>query len=290
MIMDEKTLKQIIVFQRNEITEYFIYRMLGNSAAADQNRKVLNRIAEKEYEHYSTWKKYTQREVKPFLFKKWKYFLISRLFGLTFGIKLMENNERGIQPVYEGLTELIPEVANIVTEENDHEKQLIALIDEERLKYIGSVVLGLNDALVELTGALAGLTLALQNTRLVAIAGLITGIAASLSMAASEYLSTKTENQGKHPFSAAVYTGITYIFTVLFLISPFLIFGNIYVCLSVTIFNAVLVIFLFTYYISVARDLPFFKRFFEMVGISLGVAGLSFIIGFFVRLFLKIDV
>jgi VIT1/CCC1 family predicted Fe2+/Mn2+ transporter len=46
---------------------------------------------------------------------------------------------------------------------------------------------------VELTGALSGLTLAFRNTRLIAMAGLITGIAASLSMAGSEYLATKSE-------------------------------------------------------------------------------------------------
>ena len=59
------------------------------------------------------------------------------------------------------------------------------------------MVLGLNDALVEFTGALAGYTFALQNTLLVAMTGLITGVAASLSMATSEYLSTKSEENAK---------------------------------------------------------------------------------------------
>ena len=36
--------------------------------------------------------------------------------------------------------------------------------------------------------------------------------------------------------------------------------------------------------------IPFKKRFFEMVAISFGVAALAFIIGFFVRMFLKVDV
>src|SRR5574341_282925 len=103
-------------------------------------------------------------------------------------------------------------------EEDMHEQKLLAMLDEEHLHYVGSVVLGLNDALVELTGALAGLTLALQNTELIALTGLITGIAASLSMAASEYLSTRSEETEKHPFRAAVYTGIAYIITVTLLI------------------------------------------------------------------------
>ena len=69
--------------------------------------------------------------------------------------------------------------------EQEHEAALIELIDEERLRYISSMVLGLNDALVELTGALAGFTFALGNTTTIAMAGFITGSAATLSMAAS---------------------------------------------------------------------------------------------------------
>jgi len=152
----------------------------------------------------------------------------------------------------------------------------------------GSMVLGLNDALVEFTGALAGYTFALQNTRLVAVTGLITGAAASLSMATSEYLSTKSEGNAKNPLKAAVYTGIAYVLTVLFLISPYLLLTDLYACLSLTIVAAVVVIFLFTFYISVAKDLPFRKRFLEMTAISLGIAGLTFTIGFFIREFLNV--
>ena len=44
----------------------------------------------------------------------------------------------------------------MLSREEEHERELIALIDEERLRDMGSVVLGLNDALVEFTGMLAG--------------------------------------------------------------------------------------------------------------------------------------
>ena len=53
----------------------------------------------------------------------------------------------------------MPSAKEIVEDEDKHEQELIDLIDEERLRYVGSIVLGLNDALVELTGALAGLHL-----------------------------------------------------------------------------------------------------------------------------------
>ncbi|MCD6320998.1 hypothetical protein J7L84_01975 [Candidatus Bipolaricaulota bacterium] len=46
------------------------------------------------------------------------------------------------------------------------EQTLIALIEEERLVYLSSMVLRLNDAPVELTRALAGLTLSLRTAGL----------------------------------------------------------------------------------------------------------------------------
>ena len=148
----------------------------------------------------------------------------------------------------------------------------------------------MNDALVELTGALAGLTFAFQNTQLIALSGLITGIAASFSMAGSEYLSIKSEAQDKDPVKAAVYTGIMYFMTVVALITPYYIFPNVFMALAVTLCIAVLIIFLFTYYLSVAQDLPFKRRFLEMSGISLGVSALTFTIGIVVRQFAGIEI
>ncbi len=151
------------------------------------------------------------------------------------------------------------------------------------------MVLGLNDALVELTGALAGLTFALQNTRLTAFAGLITGIAASLSMGTSEYLSTKSESDSKSPFKAAVYTGTAYVITVLFLTYHYFLFTDPFLCLGLTILNAIIVIFIFTFYISVAKEVAFKSRFSEMVLISLGVTALTFLIGSIIRIFLNTE-
>lgn len=284
------TKKKFMDFQRCEITEHFIYKKLSNLIKDINNKDVLNRISNEELSHYKMWKRYTNENVKPNKFRICKYVLISRLLGLTFGIKLMEKGEKKAQINYDQVSDFVSDIQKIIKDESDHEKELIKLIDEERLQYVGSMILGLNDALVELTGALAGFTLALQNTRLIAMAGIITGIAASLSMASSEYLSTKAEENVKNPIKASIYTGIAYIFTVFFLILPYLIFNNFYIALSATIINAIIVVLMFTYYISVAKDMSFKRRFTEMVFISLGVSLLTFGIGFLVRMFLHIDV
>jgi VIT1/CCC1 family predicted Fe2+/Mn2+ transporter len=281
--------KKILIAQKNEITEYIIYDKLSNSIK-NGNKKILKQISLDEFRHHDFWKKYTKKEIKPSKWKIWKYYWISRLFGITFGIKLMERGEENAQINYKEIAKNIPAVKNIINDENEHEKKLINIINEERLQYMGSVVLGLNDALVELTGALAGFTLALQKTKLIAFMGLITGIAASLSMGASEYLSTKSEAGTKNPLKASVYTTIAYVFTVLFLILPYLIFSNIYLALGITLLNAFIIILIFTYYISIAKDLDFEKRFSEMALISLGVAALSFGIGFLIRIFFNVEI
>jgi len=276
--------------QKNEITEHIIYRKLARVVSDENNRTILQRISDDELKHYEIWKKYSGRDVRPDRLKVLFYYWVARILGITFGIRLMERGEAAAQEAYEALVETAPEARNIIAEENDHEAELIDLIDEERLKYVGSIVLGLNDALVELTGALAGLTLAFRNAKLIAMAGLITGIAASFSMAASEYLSTKTEQDDKHPIKASIYTGTAYVLTVCFLIFPYLILPDPILSLGLTLLNAMLVILAFTYYISIARDLSFWGRFLEMALISLGIALISFGLGYVIRLFFDIDI
>jgi len=277
-------------FQRIEITEHHIYRHLARSVGSPENRKVLENIADDEFRQAQDWKKHTGKDIQPDRLAVWKYVLISRLFGFTFGIKLMEAGEQKAQGNYARVAREVPEIDRWIKDENAHEQALISMLDEERLRYAGSIVLGLNDALVELTGALAGLTLALQNTRLIALSGLITGIAAAMSMAASEYLSTRSEQTSRHPVRAAVYTGIAYIITVILLIIPYLLFDNFYFDLAWSLSTAIIIIAIFNYYLSVAKDQPFRARFLEMAGLSFGVAGFSFVLGYLIRIWLGITV
>ncbi len=290
MKITAEQIEQLKVLQQEEINGFHTYTRLAKIVKDKDNSQVLSRIAQEEKKHYNLWKGYTQTEVSPNRFKIALFFWVSRLFGLTFGIRLMELGEEKVQGIYKNLIDAIPEAAQVLADEEKHEDDLLNMLDEEGLRYAGSVVLGLNDALVELTGALAGLTFAFQNTRLIALAGLITGVSASFSMAASEYLSTKSEESEQDPFRSAVYTGIAYIFTVFVLVLPYLLLSNYLFSLVWTIMNAILVIALFNYYISVARGYNFRKRFFEMAGISLGVALFSFALGSLIRIWLGVDI
>jgi vacuolar iron transporter family protein len=288
--LHETELRYIAAFQKNEITEHHIYDRLSKRVDGIKNRRILTQIASDELRHYQVWKRYTGRDIAPDRFRIWLFSMISLLLGFTFGIKLMENGERKANDAYSRMVGSVDEVNSIISDEEEHEQALIALLDEERLQYTGSIVLGLNDALVELTGALAGLTFALQNTRIVALTAIITGFAAALSMAASEYLSTKSEPGTKSPFKASLYTGIAYIIAVTVLIMPYLFIQNLYLCLGLAFAGAIVIIALFNFYVSVAQGESFRSRFLEMAGLIVVVSGISFGAGLVIRSFFGVQV
>jgi VIT1/CCC1 family predicted Fe2+/Mn2+ transporter len=185
----------------------------------------------------------------------------------------------------------VTESVTIREQEEEHEAALLDMLDEERLQYVGSMELGLNDALVELTGSLAGFTFAMQNTRLTALSGLIIGISATFSMASSEFLAARSEGRDD-ALKSCSYTGVAYLITVILLIAPYLLFSsaNFIPALICMLFIVILIIAGFTYYTSVAQDQPFKSRFLEMAIISVSVAVISFVVGILAKKFLGIDV
>ena len=287
--LSKEALAIIKKMQQNELNESIIYKKIAKFAKGEENKKTLLRLANEERAHYEIWKSYTGVEMKPKKAKIAKYTLIARLLGFTFAVKLMERGEEVAQSKYELLLNEVPESAHIREQEEEHEKALLDILDEEKLHYVGSMVLGLSDALVELAGSLAGFTFALENTKLVALSGLIVGISATFSMASSEFLSAKSEGR-KDAFKSCAYTGIAYLLTVVALILPYILISTPIIALAVMIGIIVLIIAGFTYYTSVAQDLKFGSRFFEMAGISIGVAVISFGVGILAKMLLGVDI
>ncbi len=282
---------KILEAQRAELTEAKVYYRVADFEKDKKNKELLLQIAKGEERQSEIWESYTKQEVQPYRWKVPLYVFIIRCFGLTFGIKLLERDaHKGIE-TYRAMRSDFPEAEEMYQREKEYEDKLIEVLKDKPLSYLGSIILGLNDALVELTGVLAGLTLGIQNSFLIAAVGLITGISAAFSMAGSEYLSTKTENSGKvKPLTAAFYTGTAYIITVIALIVPYLIIENVFIALLITLCTAVAIIGGFNYYVSIAKGTPFRKHFLEMVLISLGVATISFFIGLIVNRVFNINV
>lgn len=267
-----------------------LYEKIAGFAKEEHDRGVLLSISRDEYRHAQVYSTYSGARLKPNRLKVLAYAIAARILGYTFVLKLLEKGEdKGIRTFREsGLS--CPEYDGIFEDENRHEAALTEMLDEERLRFLGEIVLGMNDALVELTGSLAGYTFAMQNTKVIAMAGLITGISATLSMAASGFLSARAAG-GRDAFKSSLYTGIAYLVTIVLLILPYLLFpADLYLgALGVTLLTAVAVIAGFNSYVSVAQDKPFRRSFLEMAGISLGVAAISFGVGIVVKNVLGID-
>ncbi len=289
-IISAKAMSIIKKMQQNEITESVIYEKIASFAKGEENKNVLRRLATEEKAHYEIWKHCTEIEMKPQKRKVFKYMLIARIFGFTFAIKLMEKGEEAAQKEYDLLKEEVPESIMIKKQEEEHEAALMDMLDEERLQYVGSMVLGMNDALVELTGSLAGFTFALHNTSLTALSGLIVGISATFSMAASEFLSARSEGR-KDALKSCSYTGIAYLITVVLLVLPYLLLDNTRYLLALGCMLAIVILIIagFTYYISVARSEKFTARFLEMAIISVSVAVISFFVGVLAKRFLGVE-
>ena len=289
--LSQAALSIIQKMQQSELTESVIYDKIARFAKGEENQQTLHRLAREEKAHYEIWKKYTGQEMKPQKGKVFWYTLLARVLGFTFAVKLMERGEENAQSEYDLLAKEVEESVHIKEQEEEHEQALLGMLDEERLQYVGSMVLGLNDALVELTGSLAGFAFALQNTRLIALSGLIVGISATFSMASSEFLAARSEGRSD-ALKSCTYTGVAYLITVVALIAPYLIFptGQYIAALICMLLVVIAIIAGFTYYTSVAQDQPFKSRFLEMALISVGVAVVSFVVGILAKKFLGVDV
>ncbi len=276
-----------LLMQQNEINDNEVYTQLAKKSSG-KNKLLLQKIARDERSHYEFWRKKTGQDLTPK--NIWFSLFLVKIFGVVFMLKYRERKEHAAQIDY-ALFEHISGVKRLIEDEERHEQALLSMYQEERLEYASSVVLGLNDALVELTGMLAGLTLAIANSKLIAVAGVVTGIAASMSMAASAYFAAKEDDSHKKsPRKVALYTGITYLIIVLLLIAPYVLFSNIYLSLAITLMLAVIVIAGYTFYITIAKDQAFWPRFIEMALVSLTVAAITFTIGWALNAWLGLSV
>jgi rubrerythrin len=99
--LSPETRRQLIIAQRNEITEHHIYARLAKSTKDTANSAVLNKIAADELNHYHIWKSYTGRDVNPDYWHIRKFYWISRIFGLTFGVNDGKGRRKGSGKLFE---------------------------------------------------------------------------------------------------------------------------------------------------------------------------------------------
>lgn len=96
--MSEAIFQRVLKTQRAELTEHLIYARLAAAARDPNNRKVLYQISNDELRHHGLLEQFTQTRVSPGKFRLWAYYLLARVFGLTFTLKLMERGNRRRSP------------------------------------------------------------------------------------------------------------------------------------------------------------------------------------------------
>jgi VIT1/CCC1 family predicted Fe2+/Mn2+ transporter len=275
---------------REELFAYRLYSALARRFPEGESRTMMNELARQEKSHVDFWLGVTGGDEHKIAIPRLKYWLLvsaSRALGPAFTIRWLERGEDKAIEAYRGLLEggqLNPvqqvQVRKMLDEEQEHEQVLERGIEDERRIYLGAAVLGLNDALVELTGGLTGLVSSIRDPRLIGFASLVVGIAASMSMAASNFLSVDIGEEGElRPGKAAAYTGTAYIIVVIGLVLPFFLVADRHVALGISWASAVLIIAAFSFYSAVMQGRSFLRRFGVMLAFGLGVAVISFFVG-----------
>jgi VIT1/CCC1 family predicted Fe2+/Mn2+ transporter len=270
-----------------EITEYALYQKLAQTVKEPPNREVLNHIAQDELRYYALLKEATGRDVAPNAAELRVYYWIARVFGIIFMMKL---RDFFIRRQYASLSNAVPQAARVAKQEMNHIAALRNAMDEERLLYVGALVLGLNDAIIQVTGAIAGFTFALQSNNLIALVAIVVGVTGALSMASSEYLEKQSESAALSAAKAAGYTGGSYLLTAAILVTPYFLFGSYIVALACMLLLALIIIALFSVYNAFLFNQRFWSRFPQMLLLSFGIAFVSFLIGSALRVVLHVSV
>ena len=281
-------------FAYKQYLDYLVYTELARTEKNPEFKATLEKLIEQELNDYEFWKRYGNLP-KPNI-PRWKitaFKILRGVFGLTFTAKFLEGREREMIGKYSAFLSTISDaktrkgLEEIIRHERFHESQFIGQVKENKVEFLSNIILGLNDGLIELTGALVGFSLALQDHVLVALMGFITGISASLSMAAAAYLQAKHENSltaaGREPKKAAFYTGAAYILVVILLIAPYFLIANLLISVPVMFLIAIGILGLVSFYSSTLHDESFLKVFGQMLLFSLGIAAITFAIGLLFR-------
>ena len=258
-------------------------------------KDTLEQLAGFEARHFEFWKSIAER--KDYQLKSgslWFYLFLRSLLGLTFTIKFLENQEAEMVDdirdyLYTHGHASKKDIETILLVEEQQELKLIKSIKEERVEFTGSIVLGLNDGIIELSGALTGFTFAFRHNATVLLAGFILGISASLSMGSSAYLQAVHE-RGKSPTKSALYVGFSY-FTVLgILIWPFIFTTSLYIPIALMVISIFAIVAALSFYTSVVFNRKFGQSFREMLFFSIGTAIATFLIGTAARKVLHIQI
>lgn len=274
----------------DEWSDHTLYERLSKTVKSDSPfSEVLQTLAATEHKHFEFWRKYVPGE-EPRLDKLKLYWVLflRRFLGLTFATRYLDRHEESVVKEYQGLARMIPDTDmaafdDMVADEREHEKAFAMKVESAAVRYISFVVLGLADALVEISGIHAGSLGFYDKTEIAGLAGVIAGAAASLAMASAAFAQAK---QGEFKGSArlsAVYTGLSYFVTAIILATPYFLTSDMVYALSTSLSLAVVILAVTTWYSIVIQGKTFSRDFAEILAILFGTTAALYFFGYVVH-------
>ncbi|MDZ7289675.1 MAG: rubrerythrin family protein [candidate division KSB1 bacterium] len=278
--------KDLIRYCEDEYTDHLVYQKLASRETNPERQQILHQLSRQEEEHYKFWEGTTNGH-RPRPRRLFLHFvvLLRYFFGLTFAVKFLERHEkqvieeyRRIRPHFDGDTSA--RLEQMIADEEQHENFFISQINEGVVKYLGFIVLGLADAIIEITGVHAGFLGVTSSTTMAGVAGLIVGFAAAISMGTAAYLQAKQGTE-RHPLTSALITGFSYILAVVFLALPYFLTVHMLLAFLISLAMAMLLTAYFTFYSVVLFERHFGKEFLESTALTLGTAVATYLFGDF---------
>jgi VIT1/CCC1 family predicted Fe2+/Mn2+ transporter len=196
-------------FYEDEYRDSVLYAQLAKGEKNEMLKREFLRLSAIESEHAKFWYAFLERRgVKAPRVKVGKLSFLSikllrRLLGPGAVASLLELGENSaVERYFEFLTgfELAEDerriLSEVIVDELEHEHFFAEAKKRFHTDNIRDFVLGMNDGLVELLGAVTGLSAVYVNSpRIVGISGLIVGVAGALSMAIGSFISVRSQRQ-----------------------------------------------------------------------------------------------
>lgn len=196
-------------FYRDEINDHLTYMALVENTRDEGIRHNLTSIAHMERSHADFWQEMLAARNAPLPDigvdrARLRLLRILRLFiNPVLIVSLLELGEASSMKRYLDFYQRAPlddtdreRLKTIILEELEHETFFKQTAESLGVSHLRDSVLGMNDGLVEILGAVTGLSAVYPaNPLLVAVSGLIVGIAGALSMGIGGFISVRSQRQ-----------------------------------------------------------------------------------------------
>lgn len=300
-------------FLKDEMLDCAVYSRLAKSESNGEVRDLLSALAKTERSHVEMWKTLlgvgSSYDIKPAFMELriLEMLVVRRFLGVAFVVKFLERHERHDLKKYTKTfsgplmgKKYRKSASKMINDFAKHERTLRKKADNYKgeLEHVQSIILGLNDGLVEILAIIAGLAIVATSSFTVVVIGLIAGVSGALSMTGGVYLSSKSyglvrSNRIKEkssPVREGYNAGIWYLIGSVLAILPF-IFGFVGVrALAISVVLVCAALTGVSGIVAVISETSFRKRALEMIAISLGAVFVMMILGVLAKMYFGVSV